>query len=124
MLDSLPSLTALPPPPAARRPSADTAAALSRMECRHTISAKLGSAVPLAVRRALGMAMDMILSNMIRNAIISKLSDVFVNLDPRISSVSDLDWIRIQSGQWIRIRIKKGKNDPQKIEKSPEFSCF
>ncbi len=29
-------------------------------------------------------------------------------------SVSDPDWIRIQSGQWIRIRIQEGKNDPQK----------
>jgi len=26
----------------------------------------------------------------------------------------DPDWIRIQSGQWIRIRIQEGKNDPQK----------
>ncbi len=26
----------------------------------------------------------------------------------------DPDWIRIQSGQWIRIRIEEGKNDPQK----------
>jgi hypothetical protein len=25
-----------------------------------------------------------------------------------------LDWIRIQSGQWIRIRIQESKNDPQK----------
>jgi hypothetical protein len=25
--------------------------------------------------------------------------------------VSELDWIRIQSGQWIRIRILEGKND-------------
>ncbi len=24
------------------------------------------------------------------------------------------DWIRIQSGQWIRIRIQEGKNAPQK----------
>jgi hypothetical protein len=23
-------------------------------------------------------------------------------------------WIRIKSGQWIRIRIQEGKNDPQK----------
>ena len=28
-------------------------------------------------------------------------------------SVSDPDWIRILSGQWIRIRIQEGKNDPQ-----------
>ncbi len=24
------------------------------------------------------------------------------------------DWIRIQLGPWIRIRIQEGKNDPQK----------
>ncbi len=30
--------------------------------------------------------------------------------DPR----PDPDWIRIQSGQWIRIRIQEGENDPQK----------
>jgi hypothetical protein len=29
-------------------------------------------------------------------------------------SVSDPDWIRIQSGQWIGIRIQEGKNDLQK----------
>jgi hypothetical protein len=28
--------------------------------------------------------------------------------------VADPDWIRIQSGQWIRIRIQEGKNDAQK----------
>ncbi len=28
--------------------------------------------------------------------------------------VPDPDWIRIQSGQWIRIRIQEGKNYPQK----------
>jgi hypothetical protein len=26
----------------------------------------------------------------------------------------DPDWIRIQVGPWIRIRIQEGKNDPQK----------
>jgi hypothetical protein len=31
-------------------------------------------------------------------------------------SVSDPDWIRIQSGYWIRIRIQEGKNDPQKYK--------
>jgi hypothetical protein len=31
-----------------------------------------------------------------------------------ISRVADPDWIRIQSVQWIRIRIQEGKNDPQK----------
>jgi hypothetical protein len=37
-----------------------------------------------------------------------------------LNSVSDPepDWIRIQSGQWIRIRIQKGKNDPHIKEKS------
>jgi hypothetical protein len=32
------------------------------------------------------------------------------------ASVSDPDWIRIQSGEWIRIRIRihEGKNDTQK----------
>jgi hypothetical protein len=29
--------------------------------------------------------------------------------------VADPDWIRIQSGQWVRIRIQEGKNDPQKF---------
>jgi hypothetical protein len=33
------------------------------------------------------------------------------------SSVSDPDWNQIQSGQWIRIRIQEGKNDPQKQNK-------
>ncbi len=43
------------------------------------------------------------------------------------SSVSDpdLDWIRIQSGQWIRIRIRdpdpEDKNDPAKVEKIIKF---
>jgi hypothetical protein len=36
----------------------------------------------------------------------------------RVSSVVDPDlnpdWIRIQSGQWIHIRIQEGKNNPQK----------
>jgi hypothetical protein len=31
-----------------------------------------------------------------------------------ITCVADLDWIRIQWGPWIRIRIQEGKNDPQK----------
>ncbi len=33
-----------------------------------------------------------------------------------ILSFSDPDWIRFQSGQWIRIRIRiqEGKNGPQK----------
>jgi hypothetical protein len=35
---------------------------------------------------------------------------------------SDPDWFRIQSGQWIR--IQEGKNDPQKIGKFFEMSCF
>ena len=64
MMDSLPSLTQPHPPvttslssnalgsaggsPVKRRPSD------SKMECRHTVSAKVGSTVPLAVRRALG----------------------------------------------------------------------
>jgi hypothetical protein len=29
-------------------------------------------------------------------------------------------WTRIQSGQWIRIRIQEAKNDPQKFF----FYCF
>jgi hypothetical protein len=41
------------------------------------------------------------------------------------SSVSDPDWIRIQSGQWIRIRIRnpdwvlnpEGQKLPKKLEK-------
>jgi serine/threonine protein kinase len=37
-----------------------------------------------------------------------------------VTRVADPDWIRIKSGQWIRIRIRnpdriqEGKNDPQK----------
>jgi hypothetical protein len=35
-----------------------------------------------------------------------------------LSKVADPDpdpnWSRIQSGQWIRIRIQEAKNDPQK----------
>jgi hypothetical protein len=49
----------------------------------------------------------------------------FYFLEPNVditfrTSVSDPDpdWIRIQSGQWIWIRIQEGKNDPTKIEKS------
>jgi hypothetical protein len=36
------------------------------------------------------------------------------------NSVSDPDpdWIRIQSGQWIWIRIHESNNDPQKKEKN------
>jgi hypothetical protein len=38
----------------------------------------------------------------------------------------DPDLIRIQSGQWIhiRIQIQEGKNDPQKYKKIKRFSCF
>ena len=50
MMDSLPSMTQ--PLPAPRRES--HTAASSKLPCRHTISAKLGSSVPVAVRRALG----------------------------------------------------------------------
>ena len=51
MMESLPSLTQHPPhpQPTSRRPS-DV-----KLECRHTLSGKLGSSVPLAVRRALGI---------------------------------------------------------------------
>jgi hypothetical protein len=34
----------------------------------------------------------------------------------------DPDWIRIQSGQWIR--NQEGKNDPQKKKKICKSSCF
>jgi hypothetical protein len=40
------------------------------------------------------------------------------------SSVSDPDWIRIQSGPWIRIRIQEGKNDLQNIKKLIIFMFF
>jgi hypothetical protein len=35
----------------------------------------------------------------------------------------DLDWIRIQSGQWIRIRIliQEGKKTHKKVEKIEKF---
>ncbi len=52
----------------------------------------------------------------------------------KISSVSDPDpdlyWIQIQSGQWIRIRIRNPDLDPEgpkwptKVEKNLELSCF
>ena len=53
MMDSLPSITqplSLAPAPAPVK----EAALASRLPCRHTISGKLGSSVPVAVRRALG----------------------------------------------------------------------
>ncbi len=31
-----------------------------------------------------------------------------------LPSFFDPDWIRIKSGQWIRFRIRGGKNDPQR----------
>ncbi len=31
-----------------------------------------------------------------------------------VDRVADPDWIRIQPGQWIWIRIQEGKNDPKK----------
>ncbi len=34
----------------------------------------------------------------------------------------DPDWIRIQSGQWIR--IQEDKNDPQKLKKNCKSSYF
>jgi hypothetical protein len=36
----------------------------------------------------------------------------------------DPQWIRINLSGWVRIRIQKGKNDPQNIERSKEFACF
>jgi hypothetical protein len=38
--------------------------------------------------------------------------------------VADPDWIRIQSGQWIRIRIQEGQNDPQKSIKIVWMASF
>ncbi len=41
--------------------------------------------------------------------------DILYNYVVHIRVVDpDPDWIRIQSGLWIRIRIQEGKNDPQK----------
>jgi hypothetical protein len=44
-----------------------------------------------------------------------------ISFPSRKSRVADPDWIRIQSGQWIRIRIRYqdqgGQNDPQKVVK-------
>jgi hypothetical protein len=41
---------------------------------------------------------------------------------------SDPDWIRIQSGQWIRIRIRNpdsaGQKRPKKLKKKEKISCF
>jgi hypothetical protein len=41
---------------------------------------------------------------------------------------SDPDWIRIQSGQWIRIRIRNpdpgGQKLPTKVEEKFKSSCF
>ncbi len=42
-------------------------------------------------------------------------------LNVAVSSVSDPDWIWIQSGQWMR--IPEDKNEP-KNKKSLEISCF
>jgi hypothetical protein len=42
-------------------------------------------------------------------------------IGPHIISVSDPDWIRIQSGQWFRIRIQEDKNEPKKLK---IISCF
>jgi hypothetical protein len=36
------------------------------------------------------------------------------NMIKKETTQTDPDWIWIQSGQWIRIRIQGGKNDPQK----------
>ncbi len=43
-----------------------------------------------------------------------------------LCSVSNPDavWIRIQSGQWIRIRIQEDKNDSQKKKKLRNFSFW
>jgi hypothetical protein len=44
--------------------------------------------------------------------------------------VSDPDWIRIQSGQWIRKRIRNPDPDPggqkltTRVETNLEISCF
>jgi hypothetical protein len=38
------------------------------------------------------------------------------------SSVADPEWIRIQWGPWIRIRIQEGKNDPKKLK--IKFQCW
>ena len=76
MLDSLPSLSQPGAPPSTTGGSGGTTSAITksansgggsgqispakrrpsdvRMECRHTVSGKVGSTVPLAVRRALG----------------------------------------------------------------------
>ncbi len=43
-------------------------------------------------------------------------------------NVLDPDWIRIQSGQWIRIRNLDpdpgGQKGPTKVEKNQGISCF
>jgi hypothetical protein len=44
-------------------------------------------------------------------------------LGTRVSD-PDPDWMRIQSGPWIRIRIQEGKNDPQKFKKVKTFHVF
>ena len=70
MQDSLPSLSMAACPP--RRPSLHSDAAL---QCRHTISSKLGSSVPLAVRRALGGREGLSIEDL------SSLSSCHSNLD-------------------------------------------
>ena len=47
MMESLPSLHHQPHPQGRRQSDV-------KLECRHTLSGKLGSSVPVAVRRALG----------------------------------------------------------------------
>ncbi len=43
--------------------------------------------------------------------------DKTANRNFETSVFSDPDWIRIQSGQWIQIRIQEGKNDPKNRKK-------
>jgi hypothetical protein len=58
----------------------------------------------------------------------SKLIYVYSHGSPHAVATSvsdpDPDWIRIQSCQWIRIRIQEGKKDPQKWKKLRNFKCW
>ena len=51
------------------------------------------------------------------NIFLLRYQNYYRSLKSRVADLDpypDPDWIRIQSGQWIGIRIQEGKNDPQK----------
>ena len=75
-----------------RRPSTEEAASSPRLACRHTLSGKLGSLVPLAVRRALG---EKTVGSSISQEDLSSLSSCHSNLEaiqpPTLLEELDMD---------------------------------